>query len=416
VTASVSRYTAALANSIADGSSAAGNPATIQWTYTGAPINPPGTVNLIGSAAAIQQMFNWCQPDAHGYCTVAAPSGASFPGVSVKIPDGLTSPNVRAYAIGISHQLSNRMAVRADYSYRDYHDFYSQRIDTTTGTVTDQLGNKADLALVENTDGVKRRYQGVTLLATYRISGRSDVGGNYTLSHLWGNFDGENVPSGPLTVDLFQYPEYRQQSWFAPEGDLSADQRHRATMWMNWGVNKVDGLTLSVFENLGSGLPYGAVGTVDARNYVTNPGYVTPQGGTSETYFYTARDAYRTQGFSRTDFSAIYTYGMGAGSRKVDLFIQGQVLNVFNQQDLCGCGDTVFNNGGNLQLNTIQGATPGQSVLTGLNTTSLARFNPLTTTPVQGVNWNLSPSFGTPINRFAYDSPRTFRLSFGVRF
>jgi hypothetical protein len=308
------------------------------------------------------------------------------------------------------------MVVRADYSYRDYHDFYSQRIDTTTGTVTDQLGNRADLAVVENTDAVKRRYQGVTLNVTYRINGRTDVGGNYTLSRLWGNFDGENVASGPLSSDLFQYPEYRQQAWYAPEGDLSADERHRAAMWMNYGVHRVDGLTLSVLENLGSGLPYGAVGTVDARPFVTNPGYVTPQGATSETYYYTARDAFRTQGFSRTDFSAVYTHGINAGSRKVDLFIQMHLLNVFNQQDLCGCGGTVFQNGGNLQLNTISGGTPGQSVLTPLNTASLARFNPFTTTPIQGVNWNPSAAFGTPINRFAYDSPRTFRLSFGVRF
>jgi hypothetical protein len=418
VTASVSRYTAGLANSIADGSSAAGNPATLQWTYTGPAINPVGAVNLVDSATAIQQMFNWCAPDSRGYCTVAPPSAASFPGVSVQIPNGLTSPNVRAYAFGVSHQF-NRGAVRADYSYRDYRDFYSQRIDTTTGVVVDQLGNRADLAVVENTNAVKRRYQGMTLSAQYRVSGRTDVGGNYTLSRLWGNFDGENVASGPLSTDLFQYPEYRQQAWFAPEGALSADQRHRATMFINYGVHGVSGLTLSLLENLGSGLPYGAVGLVDARAFV-DPAiaakYVTPQGAASETYYYTNRDAFRTEGFNRLDFSAIYNHGIAAGSRRVDLFIQMHLLNVLNQQDFCGCGATVFNNGGNLQLNTISGGTPGQSVLNPVNTAALAKFNPLTTTPVQGVNWNPSAAFGTPINRFAFDSPRTFRLSFGVRF
>jgi hypothetical protein len=54
--------------------------------------------------------------------------------------------------------------------------------------------------------------------------------------------------------------------------------------------------------------------------------------------------------------------------------------------------------------------------LTPVNTATLAKFNPFTTTPVQGVNWNLAPDFGTPINRLAYDSPRTFRVTFGVRF
>ncbi len=58
--------------------------------------------------------------------------------------------------------------------------------------------------------------------ATYRFSARTNIGGNYTLSRLWGNFDGENVASGPLTSNDFQYPEYRQASWYTPEGDLSA--------------------------------------------------------------------------------------------------------------------------------------------------------------------------------------------------
>ena len=213
-------------------------------------------------------MFAWCAPNASGFCTVAPPSAVGFPGVSVKIPNGLTSPNVRAYAFGVSRQLANRAVVRADYSYRDYHDFYSQRIDTTTGTVVDQLGNRADLAVVENTNGVKRRYQGLTVSTTYRVSARTDIGGNYTLSRLWGNFDGENVGSGPLFTDMFQYPEYRQQSWYAPEGDLSADQRHRARCSSTTASRASNGLTLSFLETFGSGLPYGVLGTVDARPFV----------------------------------------------------------------------------------------------------------------------------------------------------
>jgi hypothetical protein len=156
---------------------------------------------------------------------------------------------------------------------------------------------------------------------------------------------------------------------------------------------------------------------IDARPYVTNPGYVTPQGGASELYYFTNRDAFRTQGFSRTDFSASYNHGIArAGARTADLFIQAQVLNVLNQQDLCGCGSTVFANGGNLQLDTISGAAPGTGVLTAANSRALGPFNPFTTKPVQGVNWSLAPGFGTPLNRFAYDSPREFRVTFGVRF
>ncbi len=76
------------------------------------------------------------------------------------------SPNVLAYSVGVSRQLGNRAVVRADYSYRDFRDFYSQRIDTTTGRVVDQLGNPQTWPVVENTNDLKRRYQGLTLSTT----------------------------------------------------------------------------------------------------------------------------------------------------------------------------------------------------------------------------------------------------------
>ena len=423
VSASASKYVAGINNGIADSSSAAGNPATLQWTYSGAPINPDANAaTLVGSAAAIQQMFAWCAPDSRGYCTVTTPSGTSLPGVSVKIPNGLSSPNVLAYAFGISRQLGNKAVVRADYSFRDYQDFYSQRIDRSTGTITDAFGNLADLAVVENTNDLKRRYSGVTVSANYRFNAVTSIGGNYTLSRLWGDFDGENVASGPLTSSEFQYPEYHDASWSRPEGDLSGDQRHRSTLWFNYGVPKIDGLILTVLQDLASGLPYGAVGTIDARSFVaaSSPAvaaaYATPQGAASETYYYTARDAFRTESSRRTDLAANYSRGFGSGARKLTGFVQAQLLNVFNQQELCGCGGTIFQNGGNAQLNTIQGASAGESVLTPLNTATLTRFNPLTTTPVLGTNWNYNANFGTPKNRFAFTSPRAFRLTFGVRF
>ncbi len=421
ITASASKYVAGLSNSIADSSSAGGNPATIQFTYQGPAINPDVNAGtLVTPDVALEQLFAWF--NANGG-TGMAPAASSVPGVSVQIPNSLTSPNVRAYAAGVSRQLTSRAVVRADYSFRDYRDFYASRIDQSTGTVVDQFGNRADLAVIENTNDRKRRYSGVTVSGRYRINSRSDAGGSYTLSRLWGNFDGENSASGPLTSDLFQYPEYREASWFAPEGDLAADQRHRAALWLNYGVPKIDGLTISVLQDLATGVPYGAGGglasgqsgfsasaVVDARPYVTNPGYATPQGGSRETYYYTARDAFRTEMSRRTDMAANYSYRV-PGSRSAEAFLQVQVLNIFNVQDLCACGADVFNNGGGVALSRI-----GSGVLTPVSTPSLTPFNPFTTLPVEGVNWNYNTNFGTPLNRFAFTSPRTMRMTFGLRF
>ena len=106
----------------------------------------------------------------------------------------------------------------------------------------------------------------------------------------------------------------------------------------------------------------------------------------------------------------LYTHKL---KKSFEFFGQWQVLNLFNQFQLCGCGaTTVFTNGGG-----VNGQTINQAILTSVtNASTYQAFNPFTTTPVKGVNWDFGPNFGKPQNRFAYTTPRTIRLSFGVRF
>jgi hypothetical protein len=200
-------------------------------------------------------------------------------------------------------------------------------------------------------------------------------------------------------------------SWGYPTGDLAVDQRHRLRVWASYGVKQVEGLSVSMLQDASSGVPYGAVGLVDARPYVTNPGYVTPQGGSTEAYYYTNRDAFHTEATYRTDLAVNYSRHLKAVKRQPELFAQAQVLNVFNGFQLCGCGADVFSNGGGVVITRID-----QSVLSAANSAAYQKFNPFTTTPVQGVNWNYGPNFGKPLSRLAYTTPRTFRLTFGVRF
>ena len=87
-------------------------------------------------------------------------------------------------------------------------------------------------------------------------------------------------------------------------------------------------------------------------------------------------------------------------------------LNIFNQFQLCACGGTVFNDGGGTDLTTI-----GQSVRTPVNSPTVMRpFNPFSTQPARGVNWDLNANFGTPLSALAFTSPRIFRFSVGLRF
>jgi outer membrane receptor protein involved in Fe transport len=441
VTASFAQYVSALNNSIGDQASAGGNPQTFRFTYGGPSFNTDANAALTPTPDVIRQMFDWYF--ANGGSNLPFRSQPTIPGVSPQIRGNLKSPNVLEYATGINRQFGARAALRFDYVYRKYRDFYAERTDTSTGQVANQFGQRFDLALIENTNLLKRRYQGVTAQGTYRI-GRTDMGTTYTLSQAWGNFNGENVVSGPINGAILSYPEYIQESWNYPEGDLQIDQRHRARMWLNLGVPRVNGLTLSLMQTLESGVPFGPnninaanANGVDPRPYVTDPGYLTPRDGSTTNYFFTVdcaqtptavadagfdctsgnqRDAFRTVGQKRTDLAVNYVFRVPAGGRSLEFFARADILNLFDQSQLCGCGGTVFGNqnahGGGVTQTRID-----QTVRTNVSHPALYQaFNPFTTVPVQGVHWNYGPNFGTALNRFAYTTPRMFRINFGIRF
>jgi hypothetical protein len=417
LSASTGRYVSAINNAIAE-TSPAGNPSSYSWFYQGPSINANANGPLVTPDVAIRQVFDWFNANGGANRPFAEPPTVA--GVSTKIGESLDSPNSIEYAAGLSRLLGERGSARVDYVFRDYNDFYILRTDMSTGKVTDSLGKVYDLSLVENSNELERRYQGATFQLTYRFGGGVDLGGNYTLSRTWGNFDGENPASGPLTAQLFSYPEYRQESWNQAEGNLGVDQRHRARFWGTYHIPmaaSAGALDLGVVFGAASGTPYtfgGAaatspgtgIGQINSIPYVTNPGYETPVSRVE--YYFFPRDQYRTESQYRTDLAINYDYRLGGGA---SVFFHGEIVNLFNQFQLCGCGGTVFNNGGGSDIRTIN-----NGVLTSVNSAALQAFNPFTTTPVQGVNWNLNPTFGTPANRFAYTSPRAFRFNFGVKF
>jgi len=391
VTGSVARYTAALAGNIADTASDAGRSATYLWTYGGPSINAAGPI--VRPDAALQQVFAWF--NANGGSSLPLVT-AILPSVSVQIPSGLASPSVFEYAAGVGRTFGHRGSIRLDVALRRFQDFYASRIDTSTGIVADATGTRFDLTVVENTNALSRRYAGLTLSATYRPTSVLDLGGNYTLSEASGNFEGEDS-NGPFSTGLaLAYPEYRGDVWTRPDGDLLLDQRHRANLWATYLVPRVPGLTIGSIGRFASGLPYGAVGLIDARPFVTNPGYVTPQGGSSQRYYYTARDAFHTETTSRIDLAVNYSHPVGAGAMRPTLFGQAQILNLFNWFSV-----------------VVPDATVQDSVVAR---SRFQPFNPFTTSPVEGVNWARNATFGLPFGVGSYNAGRTFLVSFGARF
>lgn len=401
ITASASRYVGALAGSVAQGASAAGTPSILVSAYMGDPINTDPNAALVPTDEVIRQVFDWY--NVYGSETLVQ---ATIPGVAVRVNGSLKSPHADELTAGLTQQFGARASARVDVIRRTFADFYGSRIDTTTGQVEDEFGQQYDMQLIENTNVPTKTYTALNAQGNIRLNGHVDLGASYTLSTLRGNLVGENTGSGPIPSEVLLYPEYRDLAWFAPTGHLAADQRHRARIWGTYALPLAGDrnlLTIGAIQHLQSGTPYGAAGSVamfdaDGHPYVDNPGYATPPG--SQLYYFTARDRFRTEAMIRTDMQINFSRRLSS-RRNAEVFAQAQVLNLFNQFQL-------FSN--------VSGAI-NTTVLTANDAPDrFVPFNPFTETPVQGVHWDYGDQFGAPTGRDAYTLPRTFSLSFGVRF
>ena len=395
---SYGRYVAGISNNIASSASPGGQPAVLAYFYTGPNINTNPAAPLVSTSAALGQAFDWFFANGG---TNRAPFVANIPGVATQIRESLRSAHADEFSAGVSHQIGSRGSIRVDVVTRQYGDFYTDRIDTTTGQVTDSQGQVFDLALVENTDAVSRQYAALVAQGTYRWNTRLQLGGTYTLSRLWGNVNGENANSGPITSGILSYPEYVDPAWNSPEGDLLADQRHRARIWANVEVpfwSSLGRLSVGLLQQMESGTPYGALGGVRTAEFVPDLGYETPPD--SVTYYLKARDAFHTEAMYRTDVALNYSYKL-SGARSPEIFAQFQLRNLFNQ----------------FSVNNLASGAINTTVLTAVDDPSrFAAFNPFTETPVQGTHWDYGSQFGKAVGAAAYTVPRTFLMSVGVRF
>ena len=114
---------------------------------------------------------------------------------------------------------------------------------------------------------------------------------------------------------------------------------------------------------------------------------------TAFTYWFTPRDAFHTDANHRTDLALNWSRKIGL--RGSEIFFRGTVQNVANNQAV---------------------VTVGTGVADRTTTTRLRRFDPFVTTPVEGVDWEKAATFGQPTSRDAYQLPRTYAFSLGIRF
>ena len=397
--ASYARYVGGIQENQVGAASAAGNPAYFAYYYEGDPINT-GAGPYLNPAAALEKVFRWFGITGPGqFPTTTDPIAVSVPGVNVQFDGTLKSPYVDEVTVGMAGSIGTRGNFRVDGIYRTWAEFYGEARNMSTGQVSDSLGRKFDLSLVKNyNDPLERTYYALQVAGNYRFGDSVNIGGNWTWSHLYGNTTGETSGSGPTRTGVEYYPEYSDLNWSMPSGDLPEDQRHRVRVYGGWDAplpKSAGALNLSIIQTYDTGRNYTDAGTVRIQPYVTNPGYRTPP--TSQTYYFGGRGANQWDDIWRTDLQLNYSYFFGP----VELFLSPQVFNAFN-------------NSAQINGNTL--------IETNVNrAANYSAFNPFTTTPTfgardSGANWGYGPLYGQATAANYYQSPRTYRISVGVRF
>ncbi|HYN40450.1 MAG TPA: TonB-dependent receptor [Thermoanaerobaculia bacterium] len=407
LTASYGQYVGRLSEGIGNDADPAGRSASFSWYYRGPSINSDvnaATSTLVPTEEALRRVFEWFFANG-GVDRRPFRTNPSVPGVESTLdPNGLKSPNVKEWTFGVGAPLGGRGLVRADFIYRNWDDFYVSRVNLGTGKVTDAYGTTYDHAIVGNDSSIyDREYTGIQTQFSYRFTPRFNLGGTYTWSRLVGNVTGEDSGTGPLTGIATERPEYRQESWNYPTGYLNSDQRHRAKVWLTYDLPTPIGLfNFSLLESFDSGTRTSVDGAINSHPYVTNPGYQTYPTGIS--YFFGGRGNLSTDDITRTDLAVNYKLPVLG----VDLFLQAEIINLFNEKGVVAYDE---------------------EVLTNRDETYLAAFNPFTETPIecpQGAaaaecqamkaNWQKGQNFGLPNSEGDYQTPRAFRFSVGLRF
>jgi outer membrane receptor protein involved in Fe transport len=416
--ASYSIYASKVANgNVGDAASPAGSPSLLYWLYYGPDINNATSDQLL------DQMFGWFR--SVGYTDYKDwLLGGGSGGISTQIREKLQTPSMREFSFGVGTQVGSNGFVRIDFQDREWDNYYSSEVSTEIGTVFDPLaGEDLDLTLVSNSDDFTRKYRAVLLQGSYRLFNRLNLGGNYTWSELEGNITGETGGAGPATGagDNF-YKEYTGFAQNSPIGLLPQDQTHKLRLWASYDIpTPVGTFNVSALQRFDSGTAYSAIGVInptlaccdDAGELVEreNPGYIDPP--TSVNYYFTDRGALRTDDLTATDLALNYNLPIG----RVNIFAQGEVLNVFNDQAII---------------------TPDATVAV------LRPFDPFTQTPQEcpqgtatadcltmfptGGVWRKGTNFGKGTlattgasllpggQNGSFQLPRTYRVSFGVRF
>ena len=307
--ASYATYVSALVNGIANSGSNAGGSARFDFQYLGPTVNlDPNAGSLVSTPRCAAHPVRLVQRQRRHQPPERRLRAARRQPPRLGRPSLAEHRRVRRRRDQAPRRRARWCAL--DAVYRKFEDFYSTRVDTTTGTGHQR--SRPDLRHQHRREH-QRRGAAVQGAQPARRRGVRPAACRCTPSTRCraptGNIDGETSAGGPNTALPDNYPEYREERWNYPVGDLSIDQRHKARILATYSmpVTSAGDLTIGLVQSFNSGTPYGALGNITIRPYVpANLGYRGAPA--SVPYFFTARDAFRADASSSTDIAATLNY------------------------------------------------------------------------------------------------------------
>lgn len=141
VNGGLARYAIPVTSGIADLGSAGGRQAIFQYDYLGPSINADlDTASPASADQALRQLFDWFF--ANGGTDRPLRGTPTYPGVNRVVGKGLVLPSAWEGSLGFSRKLGGKGLFRLDGLWREYRDFYAEKVDTTTGKATDPRGSR----------------------------------------------------------------------------------------------------------------------------------------------------------------------------------------------------------------------------------------------------------------------------------
>jgi hypothetical protein len=331
-------------------------------------------------------------------------SGA-FPTANIFVADGMSSPIVREFTLGIGREVEQKGYAKVTYQFRRWSRFIEDNIQLSNGTLNINR-NGVNLGtftrvIYDNTTGIEREYQALVFQSSYRYRGDLSIGGHYTLqirNNGNSNAEAANQPGNPSIYNDFPEILGPALDRYLPGGRLADYQRHKLRLWGTYSrdMGRFGGVDVSPLWRLDSGQVYSfsaAAVPVTAIELARNPGYPANDinANTATTLFFGERGANDFLGYGLLDLAVTYSVPVW---KTVKPFVKIEYYNILNNQKQIKWDTTV----------TADANSPKDS-------------NGLPTGYIQGANFGKA----TADNQFAQPIPgtnggRLFRMAFGLRF